>query len=125
MGGAYNCLTSHISARKMTNSRRLPRENCLACDKELKELARKYCDHKCANDAIYREFIAKWKAGLVDGGNGRYGEVSNHVRRYLAEKYGNCCVECGWSKRHPHTGNVPVNVEHIDGDSGNNREENL
>jgi hypothetical protein len=43
----------------------------------------------------------------------------------LAEKLGEGCARCGWSERHPTTGKVPVEVEHIDGDWRNTRPENL
>ena len=38
---------------------------------------------------------------------------------------GEKCMECGWSERNPHTGNIPIELEHIDGDFKNNKEENL
>jgi hypothetical protein len=34
-------------------------------------------------------------------------------------------LRCGWSRRHPTTGKVPVEVEHIDGNWENNRLTNL
>jgi len=38
------------------------------------------------------------------------------LRQYLREKLGEKCSRCGWAERHPVTGVVPVEVEHIDGD---------
>ncbi len=43
----------------------------------------------------------------------------------MIEKYGERCSECGWNERHPITGQVPLTVQHIDGNWRNNREENL
>jgi len=43
----------------------------------------------------------------------------------LIEKYHNRCSACGWNKKHPITGVVPLEVDHIDGDSENNLEGNL
>jgi hypothetical protein len=54
-----------------------------------------------------------------------FGGISNHIKRYVNEKYGNQCSECGWSKQHPLTGNVPLEIDHINGDAEDNREENL
>jgi hypothetical protein len=51
--------------------------------------------------------------------------VSNHVRRYLKEKYNDKCCRCGWSKVNPFTEKVPLQVEHLDGDYKNMKEENL
>jgi hypothetical protein len=46
-------------------------------------------------------------------------------KNYLIEKYGNRCMECDWSIKNPITGNVPIQLEHIDGDSSNNSLNNL
>jgi hypothetical protein len=35
------------------------------------------------------------------------------------------CRRCGWGERNLHTGRVPLEIEHIDGDWTNNRTENL
>lgn len=51
--------------------------------------------------------------------------VSKHIRRYLYEKHNNSCQQCGWNTPNPYTGNVVLEIEHIDGDSFNNKEENL
>ena len=38
----------------------------------------------------------------------------------------NCkCEKCGWGETNEFTGNIPLQVHHIDGDCKNNREENL
>ena len=39
--------------------------------------------------------------------------------------YGERCLKCGWSRRHPKTGKVPIEVEHIDGNWQNSRLTNL
>jgi hypothetical protein len=55
-----------------------------------------------------------------------HGYVSPHLlRRFLKDYYGERCLRCGWSRRHPKTGNVPVEVEHIDGNWENSRLTNL
>jgi hypothetical protein len=46
-------------------------------------------------------------------------------RRYLVEKFGEQCSRCGWNERHPRTGRIPLEVEHIDGDWRNNTPANL
>lgn len=52
-------------------------------------------------------------------------EVSNHVRKWLSEEFGEKCSKCGWGERHTVTQRVPVQVDHIDGDPNNHRPENL
>jgi hypothetical protein len=100
---------------------------CLSCSKEFDAYPsqnRKYCDVKCQNDYQYKEFINNWKDNKVDGMRGKTS-TSQHIRKYLFEKYNNCCSECGWSKTNTHTGKIPLELEHIDGDFQNNKEENL
>ncbi len=75
-------------------------------------------------DKRYREFIVRWKQGLESGMRGT-SSISAHIRRYLFEKYDSACARCGWNKTHPITGNVPLEVEHLDGDFKNNEEINL
>lgn len=85
---------------------------------------RKYCSVKCQNDERYFSFIEKWKKGEVNGMRGKTS-TSHHIRRYLFEKYNNCCSECGWSKVNTTTQKIPLELEHIDGDFTNNKEQNL
>ena len=34
-------------------------------------------------------------------------------------------MECGWCERNKHTGNIPIELEHIDGNNTNNELSNL
>jgi 5-methylcytosine-specific restriction endonuclease McrA len=43
----------------------------------------------------------------------------------LLEKNNYSCSECGWNKINPKTGKSPLEIDHIDGDCSNNKEENL
>lgn len=79
---------------------------------------------KIKNSTQYINYITKWKAGLVNGMRGKY-QISLHIVRYLFEKYKNKCAKCGWNEMNPHTKKIPLEVEHIDGDYKNNKEENL
>ena len=76
------------------------------------------------NSTRYTTYIEKWKKGLVDGMCGKCS-ISKHIIRYLREKYNNKCCECGWHEVNIYTKKVPLDVEHIDGDYRNNKEENL
>lgn len=103
-----------------------PHELCLNCGTPIAKDNEKYCSSKCQRDHDYKDYIQKWKNGEVTGysagGNGR---VSAYIRRYLFEKYDNKCSRCGWGETNPYTGSIPLEVEHIDGDHKNNKEENL
>ena len=101
-------------------------EKCLHCTKPTKRKYYKYCSNRCQFDHQYQEYIGKWKSGLVDGNRGKKAPlISSYLRRYLLEKHGEKCCLCGWDKRHLTTGKVPLEVNHIDGNSFNNDESNL
>lgn len=100
-------------------------KHCLNCGKEISN-KNKYCSLSCQQEFQYKSYISKWKAGEISGTTGNaWIDLSDYVRRYLFEKYENKCSVCGWSKINPFTGMLPLEVEHIDGDATNNKEENL
>jgi hypothetical protein len=49
----------------------------------------------------------------------------NKIRKRIFLERGRRCEECGWDKKNPFNGIIPVQVDHIDGDRNNNSEENL
>jgi len=103
--------------------------NCINCGKECsgqtKGMSYKYCSIKCQHEYIRKEFIKKWKSGEIDGTTCNGFSVSNHIRRYLLEKNSYKCEKCGFSGINPYTNTSILQIHHIDGDSSNNKEENL
>ncbi len=102
-----------------------PRANCPACGKPVKRAVDKFCDNHCQGEYAYQTYIARWQAGLETGRKGNFYDLSDHVRRWMRETYGEQCTRCGWAERHPLTGKVPLTIDHIDGDVANCRSENL
>ena len=103
----------------------LKKYKCIVCNKGFEGYTeRKFCSVKCQNDKRYLDFVELWKNNEHDGMRGKTA-TSAHIRRYIFEKYNNSCSECGWSKTNPHTNKIPLELEHIDGDYTNNKEENL
>jgi 5-methylcytosine-specific restriction endonuclease McrA len=77
-------------------------------------------------DYQHGQWLKSWKTGGVHGNIGITARnISTHLRRYLIEKSGHKCVVCGWNKKHPVTGLVPLEIDHVDGNSENNKEDNL
>ena len=101
---------------------------CLECDAAIENNrngSRKYCSHKCQQEHQYKKRVKEWKDGIWDG-NGIEGfDTSSVIRRYLTEKYNNRCAKCGWNEVNIFTNKVPLQVEHIDGNYKNSKEENL
>lgn len=98
--------------------------NCIKCDRVLEKKQRKYCSNQCQSDHQHTLYVERWLKGEESGMQG--GEkISEHIRIYLIEKYGNKCSRCGWSQINPTTDKVPIQVDHIDGDYTNNTESNL
>lgn len=99
---------------------------CLNCGKELhrSQSNQKFCNNKCQNDYIYKQYIERWKNGEKTGIIGEYG-ISRYLKHYLFEKYNNKCCKCGWGEINQYTGNIPLEIEHKDGNYTNNSEDNL
>jgi len=96
-------------------SRRKDRLPCPICDDPVENRRSTYCSLSCQMTLKYREFIARWLQGQ-ENGTSPHGGVSRHVRRYLVERSGNACEQCGWSRVHSVTGLVPLHINHKDGD---------
>lgn len=99
---------------------------CLVCGKKCRRSSYKYCSNQCQADFRYNEYVEKWKKGLVSGERGiSTKSISNHIKRYLFEKYGRKCSECGWHKTNPYSKLSPLEIDHINGSSDDNSELNL
>lgn len=68
--------------------------------------------------------IQLWLEGKHDGRRGKTA-TCRWIRDYMLQKHNHKCSRCGWGELNPHTGLIPLELEHIDGDFTNNKEENL
>lgn len=99
------------------------KNNCKECGKLLDNKIKLYCNNKCQKAYEYKKRIREYKNGAYDYSPSSY--VPKWLRRYILQKFDNKCSKCGWSEVNPYTGKIPLEIEHIDGNSANNKEENL
>lgn len=105
---------------------------CLNCEKDV---------HVYPNQVKYKKFCCAACSGsyrskhrqlhqsiLIEKGEA----VSDHIesnnaiyRKYLITKHGIACMKCGWNKINQYTNKVPIEMNHIDGNSANTCLENL
>ena len=101
---------------------------CLNCGKELnntKNTKHKYCSNTCQQEYNYKEWVKQYKADNTIAKLSKWGQLPSQLRRYIFEKFENKCCLCGWSEINPYINTLPLEIDHIDGNSENNSEENL
>lgn len=97
--------------------------NCLNCNTLINKRT-KYCSNKCQKEYEYKKYIIKWKNNEISGMRGEY-QISSYIKTYLFKKYNYKCARCGWGELNKYTNKIPLEIEHIDGNYRNNKEDNL
>ena len=92
-------------------------KKCKKCDNEVSK-KNKFCNRSCYDSYIKTISDKKIENGDTSLGDRRY-------KCYLIKKYGEKCMDCGWCEKNKKTGNIPIQLEHIDGHSENNSLDNL
>lgn len=102
-------------------------QTCKHCKSQfkVKHKGAMYCSNACQQAYQAGLIIKRWKAGEFHGNRGSLFALSKAVRRYMLQKHSHKCSRCGWQKKHPTTGRVPLQVHHIDGNATNTVEKNL
>jgi len=104
------------------------KSNCLTCEKEFSykssQQTGKYCSNKCQQEYQKNKVVEDWKSDSTTGVKAGY-RLKSAIRDYIFGKYNHQCSSCGWNKVNESTGKSPLEVDHIDGDCSNNKEENL
>lgn len=106
-------------------SKKKPRRNCKNCGKECSLPVKYYCNFQCQQEFSYKSNIEAWLNGKIDGHVANGAHVSKYVRKWLISTRGNKCEKCGWDKIHLITQKVPLEVNHINGNSQDSKSENL
>lgn len=98
--------------------------SCPYCQKTFRGNGKNYCSYRCSTDAARMEKVKLWLEGKSDGRRGKTA-TGNYIKWYLIQERGEKCELCGWCEINQHTGNIPIELEHVDGDFTNNNIENL
>jgi hypothetical protein len=93
-------------------------KTCINCNNSVKNVNRKFCSIKCQKIFVKKKIFER-----IEGGDTTLYE--KQYKDYLIEHFGNKCMECGWNNVHPITKKVPIQLEHINGDSTDNNLSNL
>jgi len=118
----YNNLFK-VKVIKIAKTKIIP--NCLNCSIPLKSYLGKYCDNKCHAEYRWKKIKMLIEADTNNDLNLGLEQRSCIYKKYIIEKRSAKCEECGWSKINPHSGKVPIELEHIDGNCTNNKLCNL
>jgi hypothetical protein len=115
------------SCAAKTNNKKFPKRikiwnTCKHCSKTCHK---KFCSHHCQQQEKYVQTIALWQIGKLSGLRGSRKEPARWVYRYMFAKAHGACEHCGWRKKHPVTGQVPLQLHHIDGNFQNTVAANL
>jgi nitrate reductase cytochrome c-type subunit len=131
-GGKFcsqSCSAKHSNRLRKSRKRSA---TCLQCGVSLVGLAgKKYCSKDCESSyksamAVANESVLlnQWLSGSLSGTT-KSGAPRNFIRKWLMGRSSGKCESCGWSERNQTTGLIPLNMDHIDGDSLNNDVGNL
>ncbi len=113
---SHSCSATYTNKVRGCKSRESSRTDCVICNKP----CFKY--NKCCSKDCYKLFnLNKINDRIKKGESVSFGTI----RKHFILKHGAKCMKCGWCEVHPITGLVPIHVDHIDGNSDNNSENNL
>lgn len=115
-----NIFCNHECFSKSLSAKPKKERKCLVCGVKCKKI---YCSHKCHIQHMRTDFIKRWKDGEIDGLSGL--AVSFHIKNYFRDKQDNKCSKCNWGEKNKTTDTVPLQINHIDGNYKNCKEENL
>ena len=95
---------------------------CIKCNNIISR-RNKFCNNTCHSEYNKKIIFEKIENGSFSLEN-KYTE-SGWIKLYLINKYGEKCMMCDWNKKNLLTTRIPIQLNHIDGNSDNNKLNNV
>jgi 5-methylcytosine-specific restriction endonuclease McrA len=94
---------------------------------DLVSRGRLYCSNQCQADAAYEKYIEEWLSGQHQDQSQApwYAKTPANIRKWVRAQKGDQCWTCGWCAINPTTGRVPIEIDHINGNSSDCSPNNL
>lgn len=83
-----------------------------------------FCSSVCHSKWKKKDKVRQWLEGSISGTK-KGCRLITSVREYLLDQAGHKCSRCGWGEINKISGKPPLEINHKDGNSDNNRPENL
>lgn len=118
-----NKFCNHSCSAKYNNKlniKNIYSKKCLNCGKEIEK---NFCNNTC-----YAEYNKKQIFLKIENCDFRLDNKiteSKWIKKYLIEKYGEQCMICGWCEKNKKTNIIPIELNHINGNSENNNLNNV
>lgn len=106
--------------RERKEENKLTNRKCLNCENFLFGYQEKYCCIKCQSVHFTKKRFKIIEQSCQAEFDVTHNTNAKWIKRYLIKKFGEKCMECGWNETNPFTGNIPIELDHIDGDGSNN-----
>jgi len=120
-----SCSAKHSNIRR----KKKPLNICKNCGEEFfarHNKKQKFCSNECFQTYQKKDTISKWLAEEILGSQkGDIQALKPAIRVYLLENASYKCSLCEWGEVNPFSNKSALEIDHINGDSSNNRPDNL
>ena len=118
---------SSTCAAKVNNQnvsrRKTITKKCIECGDLISPNNKDFCSRKCRTINKEKHYFINIEKGVYVFNTKQTEE--KWVKKYLIKKHGEKCIKCGWCEKHLITNNIPIQMNHIDGNSDNNKLNNV